>query len=284
VRAGTRIAAGVALSCVTLLACASAGALNFGLSPSEICGSEVRSNEVVERYTRLLNPTEGTTVTVGQSVTFTGESGYESPLRFMVASSPALLSAPDIDSGPGVAQPSSVYAFISTNATAIPRTIYWAASFTRTLKDCEGPPVTFTTPPRALTVVSAPVLLTPDLTPPHLSVSVGPLARLRARNATLAYQVSCSLTCTGTTTATVWIIRHGLPMPAPKLDLAPMSVSIVPTSGGSEQVAYRYRGRALRRLRRVLRSGARIELRISADASNPEAGVAVAQCTTKLSG
>ncbi len=135
-------------------------------------------------------------------------------------------------------------------------------------------------------MLAVPALITPDPTPlPHLSLSVGPSARLRARNATLAYEVTCSLSCTGTTTATVWIIRgHGRTVPAPQLDPAPMSVSIAPASGGSEQMTHRYRGRALRRLRRVLGSGARIELRLSAEASDPEAGVAVAQGAAKLSG
>lgn len=63
-----------------------------------------------------------------------------------------------------------------------------------------------------------------------------------------------------------------------------MSVSIAPTAGGSEQVTYRSHGRALRRLRRILRSGASLELRLSAEASNPEAGVAVAQGAAKLRG
>jgi hypothetical protein len=61
-----------------------------------------------------------------------------------------------------------------------------------------------------------------------------------------------------------------------------MSVSIGSAFGGSEQIRYRYRGRAAHRLRSVLRSGASLELRFSAEASNPEAGVAAAQRTTKL--
>ncbi len=285
-RASVRIAAGVAaLSGVALLACASAGALNFGLSPSEICGSEASFNRTVELDTQLLSPAEGATVTAGEPVTFTAESGLASvPLTFQIASSPALPAAPDIDSGPGMAQAGSTYAFTSTKASATPRTIYWAASFTRTLTDCEGPPVTFTTPPRALAVLAAPALITPDLTPPpHLTLSVGPPTRFRARKATLAYHVSCNLSCTGTTTATVWIIHgRGRPVPAPKLDPAPMGVSIAPASGGSEQISYRYRGRARRRVRSVWRSGASLELRLSAEASNPEAGVALAESITKL--
>jgi hypothetical protein len=48
------------------------------------------------------------------------------------------------------------YWLTSTKATVTPRTIYWTASFTRNLRSCDEPPVTFTLPPRTLTVVPAP--------------------------------------------------------------------------------------------------------------------------------
>jgi hypothetical protein len=95
----------------------------------------------------------------GTPVTFSAESGFESPMTFMVASSPALLSSLDIASGPGSRlrpEYKSEYAFTSATAAATPRTIYWTASFTRTLKDCEEPPVTFTLPPHSLTVLPTP--------------------------------------------------------------------------------------------------------------------------------
>jgi hypothetical protein len=100
------------------------------------------------------SPANGATVLVGTPVTFSGEYGHV--LTFAVASSPTLLSSPDIGSGPGSLQPgTSSYMFTSTKATAMPRTVYWTASFTFTPGDCEGL-ATFTTPVRSLTVVSSP--------------------------------------------------------------------------------------------------------------------------------
>ena len=121
-----------------------------------MCQSEEESNKVVEKYAELLSPASGATVTAGTSVTFVAQSGFGSPMTFMVASSAPTLSSPDIDSGPGtLMQPENraEYAFISSKAVATPRTIYWTASFTRVLKGCEGPPVTFTLAPRVLTVL-----------------------------------------------------------------------------------------------------------------------------------
>lgn len=89
-------------------------------------------------------------------------------MTFMVASSPALLSSPDIDGGLGTRLPPGYksellppednpeYWLTSSKASAAPRTIYWTASFTRNLRYCDEPPVTFTLPARALTVVPAP--------------------------------------------------------------------------------------------------------------------------------
>jgi len=121
-------------------------------SPWAICAVEMSSNEIVEEHTTLLNPSDGAMVVAGTAVAFSGESGFESPLTFNVASSPALLSSPDIDSGLGSLQSGATYAFVSTKASAIPRTIYWDASFTRVLHGCEGPPVSFTTTVRSLVV------------------------------------------------------------------------------------------------------------------------------------
>lgn len=125
-------------------------------APWAICFSEKQSNQVVEEHAKLLNPADGATVVAGTAVTFSAESGVESPMTVKVASSQALVSSPDIDSGLGASQPLAQYTFTSTKAAATPRTIYWTASFTRTLKDCEEPPVTFTLPARTLTVLPTP--------------------------------------------------------------------------------------------------------------------------------
>jgi hypothetical protein len=286
VKLGARVIVGLMLAvCTGLLACAPANALNYGPSPEELCGMETGANQVVERETRLLSPAEGATVTVGESVTFTGETGSE-PLRFMVASSPELLSTPDIDGGMGEAQAGGggKYAFTSTKATATARTIYWAASFTRTLKGCEGPPVTFTTPPRTLIV--APPLVSPATSSPHLRVAVVHVSTHvapGASKATIIYDVTCSISCTGSATVAAWarLGRHSAVL-VPKLGLAPMRVNITSVSAGSEQITFRYRGQALRRLQRVLQRGTSLELRVSVQASNPHTGLARARCSTKL--
>jgi len=98
-----------------------------------------------------LEPANGATVPAGTPVVFSAEPLLKNAPTFSVASSPALLSSPDIDSGTG-SQSGAFYKFTSTKATATPRTIYWAASFTFTPEGCEGPS-TFTTPSRTLMVV-----------------------------------------------------------------------------------------------------------------------------------
>lgn len=77
-----------------------------------------------------LAPPEGASVQAGTSVTFSGYS--RAPVTFAVASSPALLSTPDIDGGPGAVQPENAYTFTSTKANTTPGTVYWDASFSST--------------------------------------------------------------------------------------------------------------------------------------------------------
>jgi hypothetical protein len=117
------------------------------LPASFLCFASQNAVEVGALQMRL-EPANGATVPAGTPVTFSGESSYA--LTFDVASSPALLSSPDIDSGTG-SQSGALYRFTSTKATAAPRTIYWTASFTFTAEDCESPS-TFTTPVRTLIV------------------------------------------------------------------------------------------------------------------------------------
>lgn len=111
------------------------------------CLNNKQAAEVVAREMALL-PANGSTVSAGTSVTFSGESSR--PLTFDIASSEALLSSPDIDSGLGT-QSGSLYEFTSTKAAATPRTVYWRASFTFTPGGCESPS-TFTTPVRTVSV------------------------------------------------------------------------------------------------------------------------------------
>ncbi len=102
------------------------------------------SEAVKATLEQSLSPANGATVTVGSPVTFSGSS--EMPLTFAVASSSALLSSPDIDSGPGSVQ-ASTYTFTSTKAAATPRAIYWDASFSDAgLAACQGlSPTVYTT-------------------------------------------------------------------------------------------------------------------------------------------
>jgi hypothetical protein len=105
-----------------------------------------------------LSPAGGVSIQAGVPVTFSGSSG--SPVTFAMASSAALLSSPDIDSGLGTLEPgSSSYTFTSAKATATPGSlVYWDASFSDAgLKACEGMmPKTYTTAVRTFTVVPPP--------------------------------------------------------------------------------------------------------------------------------
>jgi hypothetical protein len=140
-------AALVVSACAIMAVASTAQALEYGLSPWLICSNNKEAAEVAARYLPL-EPANGATVLAGTPVVFSGESN--SALTFDVASSAALLSSPDIDSGAG-AQSGSFFKFASTKATATPRTIYWTASFTFTPHECESPS-TFTTPVRTLIV------------------------------------------------------------------------------------------------------------------------------------
>jgi len=159
-----------ALSCAMTLPAIPARALTYEEPPSWYrCLNEKQSNETVEKYAGLLSPAEGATVVAGTPVTFFARGGGpETPMTFVIASSPALLSNPDIDGGLGTLLPTGYKPeylpreedpedwLTSTRATATPRTIYWTASFTRNLLYCDEPPVTFTFPARTLTVVPSP--------------------------------------------------------------------------------------------------------------------------------
>jgi len=147
------VARGIAATVLVVSACAMtilaspAHAFEYGFSPGLICANNKEAAEVVARYMPP-EPANGATVPAGTPLVFSGESNYA--LTFNVASSPALLSSPDIDSGIG-SQSGAFYRFTSAKASATPRTIYWTASFTFTPRECESPS-TFTTPVRTLIV------------------------------------------------------------------------------------------------------------------------------------
>jgi hypothetical protein len=123
--------------------------------PWAICiGAEVAAQSAAQAI--RLEPANSATVPAGTPVTFSGESNQA--LTFSVASSQALLSSPDIDSGVGL-QSGAFYKWTSAKATATPRTIYWTVAFTFTPEDCERP-TTFTTPVHTLVVTPSEAELT----------------------------------------------------------------------------------------------------------------------------
>jgi len=131
----------------------------YTAAPEEwvFCRSEaIAARAVVENY---LRPANGSTVVAGTPITFSSDSSQ--PLSFAIASSEALLSTPNVDSGPGSPGPPSpsagagqLYSFTSTKATATAGTVYWRASFsTATIPHCAGEARTETTAVRTLTVL-----------------------------------------------------------------------------------------------------------------------------------
>ncbi len=151
-------ARGIAVRCVATIvvsACAMATlsspalALEYGFAPWFVCENNEQAAEIVARE-MTLEPANGATVPPGTPVTFSGESSRA--LTFSVASSPAQLSSPDIDSGAGT-QSGDTYRFTSTEATATPRTVYWTAAFRFTPGECESLS-TFTAPVHTLIVAS----------------------------------------------------------------------------------------------------------------------------------
>jgi hypothetical protein len=160
-RLRTKAAVGVCATALAVPACAMAvlaspaHALTYGGSPWLICFNNTQGAEVAARDMPP-EPANGATVPAGTPVTFSGEENHA--LTFDVASSPAQLSSPDIDSGLGT-QSGAFYKFTSTKASATPRTIYWTASFTFIPGECEAPAI-FTTPVHTLIVAPTEAELT----------------------------------------------------------------------------------------------------------------------------
>jgi hypothetical protein len=132
-------------------------------------------------------------------VTFSGYPGSGSTLTFAVASSPAGISNPDIDNGAASAQPGGSYVFTSTKATATPRTVYWAATFTNPIAGCTDlPTVTYTTSVHTLVVEAPP----PIPTPTAVTMSGGPAVVGRGVALRLSCQAPAGGECRGNATLT----------------------------------------------------------------------------------
>jgi hypothetical protein len=244
-----------------------------------------------------LAPANGASVQAGAPVTFSGNAS--TPVTFAVASSPALLSNPDIDGGPGSAVPISsgpsptyTYMFTSTKATATPGTVYWDASFSSAnLVECAGqPPNIYTTPARALTVLPAPVsppptppTPPPPAEPPPLQVGIGVTGSFHLAHPAVTYRISCTASCSGETYYQALVVRrHRKAVLAPKLDLGREPVSVTTAAGGDEQFTYVYSGSLLRMLRTIARTGGVLELRIAVKVTGASGDVAQAQHTAQL--
>jgi hypothetical protein len=261
-------------------------------SPAAICSTASEAD--LSALEQRLQPSDETTLQAGAPVTFSGYSA--APLMFAVASSPALLSSPNVDSGTGSAQPqasgSPLYIFTSTKATATPGTIYWNASFSdATLAECAGlPPTTYTTPTRTLSVLPAPASppptpssTPPPITPAPVSVSIGALSSFHLTHPTVKYSVHCTMSCSGDTDYALLVVpRHGRAVRAPKLGLGPEPVSIAAAAGGDELFTHHYRGSSLHMLTNALRAGDKVELQISVKVTDAYGNAAHAQRTARL--
>jgi hypothetical protein len=172
------------------------------LPPWFICYAGSNANRVALETS--LSPANGATVQTGTPVMFSGSS--EAPVTFAVASSLALLSSPDIDSGPATLLPgTSTYTFTSTKATATPGTVYWDASFSdATVPECAGEsPTTFTTQVRTLTVSPLPspppTPVTPTTTPETQPAATGGVSLDGATiGVQRTHEAAVKLACAGT--------------------------------------------------------------------------------------
>lgn len=264
------------LVAVSLALPRSTHAFTYGFPPELTCGLDVHGNEIVVNGT--LAPQDAASVQTGSSVTFSGESS--SPLTFAVASSPSLLSTPDIDTGPGVAQPPSAttakptYTFTSSAAASVPRTVYWTASFLESgIPSCAS----LSSPPsnsvistvHTLMVLTAPITQAPVPAPVPVPVPVPLHVGIRAPNTirpsrgTVSYSIYCATSCTGETSYQAFAARrHRRAVRVPSLDLGDTSVSIGNPGGGTQQLVHRYNGRSLRTLKALLREHDTVTLHI----------------------
>lgn len=273
---------------VLVLTAAAGSAEGFVVEPPPytICFNDAQANE--SALVASLSPAANTTLTVGTPLTLSGSSS--APLTFAVASSPALLSDPDVDHGAGIEQPatgvSATYTFTSTAATAKPGTIYWSASFSSSaFPACAGSaPATYTTPARALTVAPAPVSepsppeapsVAPRAAPIPLRVGLLAAGGFDAKHPLVAYRVHCSASCTGQSSCRAFALKGHQRTPAASvLDLPSTPVSIS-APGGEQRITHRYEGTALRALRRITHAGRKLALHCELTAREAPGATAV---------
>jgi hypothetical protein len=245
-------------------------------NPEGGCQAQASSSfDVMESW---LGPPSGTTVTADSPVTFSTHS--ETPLTIAVASSPGLISSPDIDSGtmsrvpfteePGP-QTSFTYTYTSTVATNTPGTVYWQATTSSAyIEPCASfAPYLYRTDIRTLRIFPKPV-----------EVSIERPAGL-SRTQAVTYSVRCTITCTGDTYYQAYVLSHHAgARRIPMLDSSPTPVSIVGV--GTEPFVHGYTGSALRTLDGVIRAHEAMEIEISVKVTDSSGNVVRAHSTDTL--
>jgi hypothetical protein len=275
-----------AVACLTTLPAPSAQA-----AESENCPAERAVLPFVAENTPL-SPADKLRVQQGSAVTFAFEHELEATtMKFEAASSQALLSTPDIDSGTATLQPGRPgrFTFTSTKVTAHPGTVYWSFSFSHTLKNCNDETQTYSTPVRTLEVVGTggsngspehggPETSPPTNSPAHLRVGITAARVIHMGRPTVAYVIDCTATCSGDTSFKAWEVRgrHRKATRAAALDFGPKGVSIKSSSGGHERFTRRYRGSALKKLRSMLRAG-EVKLQVTVAVKDAYGKIARAQ-------
>jgi hypothetical protein len=292
----------VALCACTLLAAPLAPALSARAegAPSNECETEKLLYELAAyAIGKEAKPESATEVAAGSPVRFEAESEW--PISFDVASSEEALSHPDIDHGSGSPQKgqrenATDYVFVSTRAAAKEGTVYWVVSFTRTLPHCGGEERTFysnSLHEKAHTLIVLAPAVAPEPPPPAetppsapnptsghttswsggssttASAKIGITAAklIHLHRQALAYLISCTVECAGSTSARGWLLRgHRKPIPLKILRCGPRRFKVAGSTGGHLHITCRFRGPALRRLHALLAHHKRVRLQISASA------------------
>jgi hypothetical protein len=229
-------------------------------------------------------PADAAEVKQGTPLVLTARSDV--PLTFAVASTAALLSAPDLDTGAGTpsAQPGyelPTYTFTSTNATQAPRVLYWQVSFsTSSLPVCAGvsPTIEYTAA-RRVTVLAAPSLV-PEA---PFQLSVDHTASFHVRRRAVTYRVSCTSSCTGTMSASAVILRHHRRVRrVSRLDFGPLPLEIAAAGGGSVELEHHYGRGAAQLIEAAAHQAEQVELEIDVEATNANGQPASTQTATIL--
>lgn len=264
--------------------------------PWIICGGGAAAAQASLEY--HLRPSNEASVTAGVPVEFSSES--TTPVTYSIASSPALLGSPDIDTGLGApgeqAEPYAfglldyTYTFTSAKASATPRTIYWQASFSITdLPDCENETQPRLTTVRTLTVLAPPVSVASEQSPaptptvtPSVSVKREHAHIFTLSHPTIAYHVRCSASCAGSTSYDVVVLRRANLHRLTNLGSGSASVSIPAAAGGDERFSHRYSGKVLWALKTAVGEGRLLELQITVNVAGASGVQVQAKSTTRM--